>query len=36
MLDVLTPEQQAQLKKMMGDQFDLPDQAFGGFRGRGA
>ena len=26
MLDVLTPEQQAQLQKMMGDQFDLPDQ----------
>jgi Spy/CpxP family protein refolding chaperone len=32
---VLTPEQQAQLKKMLGDQFDLPDQPFGGFRGRG-
>jgi len=33
MLDVLTPDQQAQLQKMMGDQFDLPDQG-GGFRGR--
>ena len=36
MLDVLTPDQQAQLEKMMGQQFDLPAQNFGnGFRGRG-
>jgi Spy/CpxP family protein refolding chaperone len=36
MLDVLTPDQQAQLDKMMGQQFDLPDQNYGGrFRGRG-
>jgi Spy/CpxP family protein refolding chaperone len=34
MLDALTPDQQAQLQKMMGDQFDLPDQGPGGFRGR--
>jgi hypothetical protein len=34
MIDVLTPEQQAQLQKLMGDSFDLPDQGFGGFRGR--
>jgi Spy/CpxP family protein refolding chaperone len=35
MLDVLTPEQQAQLKKMMGDQFETRDQGFGGgFRGQ--
>src|SRR5262249_42749575 len=37
-IDVLTPEQQSQLKKLMGDTFDLPDQGFGGpggFRGRG-
>jgi Spy/CpxP family protein refolding chaperone len=35
MIDVLTPEQQAQLQKLMGDQFDLQDQGFGGgFRGR--
>ena len=33
MIDVLTPDQQAQLQKMMGDQFDLKDQG-GGFRGR--
>lgn len=38
MLDVLTPEQQAKLKTMMGDQFSLPDPGppnFGGRRGRG-
>jgi Spy/CpxP family protein refolding chaperone len=36
MLDVLTPDQQAQLEKMMGQQFDLPDQNFRDrFRGRG-
>jgi len=35
MLDVLTPDQQAQLEKMMGQQFDLPDQNNGNrFRGR--
>ncbi|MFO0790248.1 MAG: hypothetical protein U0805_12415 [Pirellulales bacterium] len=34
MLDVLTPEQQAQLQKMMGDQFDMPEPSFGGQRGR--
>jgi hypothetical protein len=34
MIDVLTPEQQAQLQKLMGDNFDLQDQGFGGFRGR--
>ncbi|HEX4412548.1 MAG TPA: hypothetical protein VH107_02900 [Lacipirellulaceae bacterium] len=34
MIDVLTPEQQAQLQKMMGDSFDVQDQGFGGFRGR--
>jgi hypothetical protein len=34
MIDVLTPEQQAQLQKMMGDNFDLRDQGYGGFRGR--
>ncbi len=34
MLDVLTPDQQAQLDKMMGQQFDLPDQNYRG-RGRG-
>ena len=33
-IDVLTPEQQAQLEKLMGDQFDLPDQGPGNFRGR--
>jgi Spy/CpxP family protein refolding chaperone len=36
MIDVLTPEQQAQLQKMMGDQFDLPDQNFRGRFGRGS
>lgn len=36
MLDVLTPDQQAQLEKMMGQQFDLPEQNFRDrFRGRG-
>ena len=30
MLDVLTPEQRAKLKKMMGDAFALPDGGFGG------
>jgi Spy/CpxP family protein refolding chaperone len=36
MLDVLTPGQQAQLEKLMGQQFDLPDQNNGNrFRGRG-
>ena len=36
MLDVLTPDQQAQLDKLMGQQFDLPAQNYGGrFRGRG-
>jgi Spy/CpxP family protein refolding chaperone len=35
MLDVLTPEQQAKLQKLMGEQFDLPEPQFGGFRGRG-
>jgi hypothetical protein len=36
MLDVLTPDQQAQLDKMMGQQFDLPEQNFRDrFRGRG-
>jgi Spy/CpxP family protein refolding chaperone len=36
MLDVLTPDQQAQLDKMMGQQFDLPAQNFGNrFGGRG-
>ena len=36
MLDVLTPEQQAQLEKMMGQQFDMPEQNFRDrFRGRG-
>src|SRR5262249_3886801 len=34
MIDVLTPDQQAQLQKMMGDQFDLSDPGFGGFGGR--
>lgn len=35
MFDVLTPDQQAQLRKMIGDNFDLRDQGFGGgFRGR--
>ena len=35
MLDVLTPDQQAQLDKLMGQQFDLPEQNFGDrFRGR--
>ena len=33
-VEVLTPEQQAQLQKLMGDQFDLPDQGPGNFRGR--
>jgi Spy/CpxP family protein refolding chaperone len=36
MLDVLTPEQQAQLEKLMGQQFDLPEPNFRDrFRGRG-
>jgi Spy/CpxP family protein refolding chaperone len=36
MLDVLTPDQQAQLEKMMGQQFDMPEQNFRDrFRGRG-
>jgi Spy/CpxP family protein refolding chaperone len=35
MIDVLSPEQQALLQKMMGDQFEVRDQGFGGFRGRG-
>ncbi len=36
MLDVLTPDQQAQLEKMMGQQFDLPEQNFRDrLRGRG-
>jgi Spy/CpxP family protein refolding chaperone len=36
MIDVLTPDQQAQLEKMMGQQFDLPEQNFRNrFRGRG-
>jgi len=36
MLDVLTPDQQAQLEKLMGQQFDLPEQNFRDrFRGRG-
>lgn len=36
MLDVLTPDQQAQLEKMMGQQFDMPEQSFRDrFRGRG-
>ena len=36
MLDVLTPEQQSQLEKLMGQQFDLPEQNFRDrFRGRG-
>jgi len=35
MLDVLTPDQQAQLDKMLGQQFDLPEQNFRDrFRGR--
>jgi Spy/CpxP family protein refolding chaperone len=34
MIDVLTPDQQAQLQKLMGDNFDLKDQAPGGFRGQ--
>lgn len=34
MLDVLTPEQQAKLEKMMGEQFEMPEPNFGG-RGRG-
>ncbi|HEX3600879.1 MAG TPA: hypothetical protein VHU84_12095 [Lacipirellulaceae bacterium] len=34
MIDVLTPEQQAQLQKLMGDNFDLKDQGPGGFRGQ--
>jgi Spy/CpxP family protein refolding chaperone len=35
MLDVLTPDQRAQLDKLMGQQFDLPEQNFGDrFRGR--
>jgi len=35
MLDVLTPAQQAQLEKMMGQQFDMPEQNFRDrFRGR--
>jgi Spy/CpxP family protein refolding chaperone len=35
--EVLTAEQRAQLEKLMGDQFDLPEQRFdfGRFRGRG-
>jgi Spy/CpxP family protein refolding chaperone len=35
MLDVLTSDQQAQLKKLIGDQFDLKDQGFGGPGGPG-
>jgi Spy/CpxP family protein refolding chaperone len=36
MLDVLTPDQQAQLEKMMGQQFEMPEQSFRDrFRGRG-
>jgi Spy/CpxP family protein refolding chaperone len=36
MLDVLSPDQQAQLEKMMGQQFDMPEQNFRDrFRGRG-
>jgi hypothetical protein len=36
MIDVLTPDQQAQLEKMMGQQFDMPEQNFRDrFRGRG-
>lgn len=38
MLDVLTPDQQAKIKELMGDQFTLRDEGrFGGrgFRGRG-
>lgn len=36
MLDVLTPDQQAQLEKMMGQQFEMPEQNFRDrFRGRG-
>jgi len=35
MLDVLTPDQRAQLDKLMGQQFDLPEQNFGDrFRNR--
>jgi Spy/CpxP family protein refolding chaperone len=34
MIDVLSPEQQAQLQKLMGDNFDIPDQGPGNFRGR--
>jgi Spy/CpxP family protein refolding chaperone len=34
MLDVLTADQKSQLEKMMGQQFDMPDPNFGGFRGR--
>src|SRR5256885_1523136 len=34
MLDVLTADQRAQLEKMMGQQFDMPEQNVGGFRGR--
>ena len=34
MLDVLTADQRAQLEKLMGQQFDMPDQNSGGFRGR--
>jgi len=35
--EVLTAEQRSQLEKLMGDQFDLPEQRFdfGRFRGRG-
>lgn len=33
-IDVLTPEQQATLKKLMGDQFDMPEPNFGGFQRR--
>jgi Spy/CpxP family protein refolding chaperone len=36
MIDVLTPDQQAQLEKMMGQQFDMPEPSFRDrFRGRG-
>jgi Spy/CpxP family protein refolding chaperone len=35
MLDVLTADQRAQLEKLMGQQFDMPEQNFGDrFRGR--
>jgi Spy/CpxP family protein refolding chaperone len=34
LLEVLTPEQRAKLESMMGDQFDVPEQSFGGRGGR--